>query len=221
MIDETLTDRDQEERLRQFLRDNWRWMAAGVVLGLAGLVGYNKFHDSRRQTLEAAAAQFAELQATVAKGDQDTAAQQLRTLTEQYGRSPYVSQAQLLLARAHVEKGEFDDAATLLQKVIDTTKDKELADLARLRLARVLLQQGKHDAALAALKLEEDSAFAPLAHEIRGDVHYALGKTAEARAEYAAALEGDSAAIDRPLVELKLQQVGGTPEDPVVSQVSP
>ncbi len=221
MIDETLTDRDQEERLRQFLRDNWRWMAAGIVLGIALLVGWREFQGRRIETREAAAAKFAELQATLAKGDHSTAAQQLQTLADQHGRSPYVDQAQLLIAKSHVEKGEFDAAATLLQKVTDNTKDEVLKDLARVRLARVHLQQGKHDAALALLNLQQDSAFAPLAHEIRGDVHYARGKTSEARTEYAAALEGDSAAIDRPVVELKLQQVGGKTDAAAVSQVSP
>jgi predicted negative regulator of RcsB-dependent stress response len=217
-MDETLTDRDQEERLRQFLRDNWRWMLAGVVLGVAGLVGWHQWQAHTLNKREDAAADYAELQKALEKGDHEQAVRLMQTLAEEHGRSPYPDQARLLLAKTHVENGRYADAAALLQAVAEKSKDKELAELARLRLARVLMQEGKHDEALAALnKLRKDSAYGALAHEIRGDVHYARGKTAEARAEYAAALEGDEAVIDRPFVELKLQQVGGKTEAPKVA----
>lgn len=208
-MDETLTDRDQEERLRIFMRDNWRWMLAGIVLGVAGLIGWNQWQGYQTSDSEAAATDYAQLQKVLLKGDHEQATRILKTLTDEHSRSPYPDHARLLLAKAHVDKGRYAEAAALLQTVADQSKDKELGELAQVRLARVLLQEGKQDEALAALKLPKDSAYTALAHEIRGDIHYARGKSTEARAEYAAALEGDEAVIDRPFVELKLQQVGG------------
>ncbi|HKQ84530.1 MAG TPA: tetratricopeptide repeat protein [Steroidobacteraceae bacterium] len=210
-MDETLTDRDQEERLRLFLRDNWRWMLAGIVLGVGLLIGWNQWQGYKTSDSEAAAADYVELQKVLAKGDHEQATRMLQTLAEEHGRSPYPDHARLLLAKTHIEKGRYADAVALLRTVAEQSKDKELAELASLRLARVLLQEGKPDEALNALKLPKDSAYEALAHDIRGDIHYARGKTTEARAEYAAALEGDEAVIDRTLVELKLQQVGGKP----------
>ena len=39
MVEDYLTDRDQEEALRNWWRENWRWILGGVVLGLALLGG--------------------------------------------------------------------------------------------------------------------------------------------------------------------------------------
>jgi predicted negative regulator of RcsB-dependent stress response len=78
-------------------------------------------------------------------------------------------------------------------------------------LGRVLIQQGKHDEAIALLNVEELGAFAAAAREIRGDANVAKGDQNAARAEYAAALAADDAQIDRNMLEMKLQEVGGSP----------
>lgn len=213
-MDETLTDRDQEERLFAFLRENWRWMLAGIVLGIAGLIGWNKWQEHTRHDHEAAAAEYTEVLKVLTNGDTVKAKTMVEDLAANHPNSPYADQGRLLLARVHVDRGRFDEAATLLRTVADKSKDQELVELAQIRLARVLLASGKHAEALAALQVAEASAYQPLAHEIRGDVHYAQGKMNEARAAYAAALEGDSAVIDRSFLELKLQQVGGKADAP-------
>ncbi len=219
-MDETLTDRDQEERLRNFFSENWRWMLAGIVLGVGGLVGWNRYEAHALRKHESAASEYANLLKTLAKGDDVQAKNIVDELAADHPNSAYADQARLLLAKMRVEKGRYDEAIALLQSVADKSRDPQLADLARTRLARVLQQAGKPAEALAALELEKDSAYEPLAHEIRGDIHYAQGKMTEARAEYAAALEGDSAVIDRPYIELKLQQVGGKADAPAPVEVA-
>jgi predicted negative regulator of RcsB-dependent stress response len=102
----------------------------------------------------------------------------------------------------------------LLRSVADETKHEELAWVARMRSARVLIQQGKHDDALQLLDVEKAGAFAAQIREIRGDAQVAKGNPTAARAEYAAALAEniDGAAdrmIDRNVLEMKLQDVGG------------
>jgi predicted negative regulator of RcsB-dependent stress response len=122
----------------------------------------------------------------------------------------------LLQAKQRVEAGEYDEAASQLRQVIDQAKDDELVQITRQRLARVLIQQGKHDEAIGLLDPNKAGAFAAQVREIRGDAFFAKGDQEAARAEYAAALapnaEGQSpdAQVDRSLLELKLQQVGGS-----------
>ena len=41
MVEDYLTDRDQEGALRTWWRENWKFILAGIVLGLGGLAGYN------------------------------------------------------------------------------------------------------------------------------------------------------------------------------------
>ncbi len=81
--------------------------------------------------------------------------------------------------------------------------------IAQLRLARLLIQQGKPDDAFKALESLTSGGFAAQAREIRGDALFAKGDAEGARAEYAAALASVDAQIDRTLIELKLQDVGG------------
>ena len=40
MVDEYLSEREQADQLRHWVRENWLWVVAGVALGLGGLYGY-------------------------------------------------------------------------------------------------------------------------------------------------------------------------------------
>lgn len=209
MAEEYLSDREQEEALRNWWRENWRWIFGGVALGLALLFGWKYFQTYREERAFSAAALYAQVEVAVNGNDADKAAQVLNSLTTDFDSSAYAQEARLLVAKSHVNQGKFDAAAPLLQAVMDKSKDEEMAQIARLRLARVLLQQGKHDEALKLLDTQTAGEFAAQQREIRGDAHVAKGDMEAARAEYAAALAGGDAQIDRPLVELKLQEVGG------------
>jgi predicted negative regulator of RcsB-dependent stress response len=214
MVDDYLSDREQEEALRNWWRENWRWILGGIVLGVALLFGWFRWQDYRVDRGVAAAQAYDELKTAVAAADTDKAAKELADLTGEHEKSPYAQQGRLLVAKLYVDSGKYDEALTLLRATAETTQDEELGYLAKLRAARVLIQQGKHDEAIASLKADELGAFAATAHEIRGDANVAKGDEAAARAEYAAALAGDDARIDRAIVELKLQEVGGSAPEP-------
>jgi len=210
MVDDYLSDREQEEALRAWWRDNWRWILGGVVLGIALLFGYFRWQEYRENRGVAASKEFAALSTAFEARNLEASQQALGDLVKDHNSSPYAQQGRLLVAKLNVDAGNYDDAVTLLREVIDNSKDDELASIAQLRLARVLIQQGKQDEALALLKVEDLGALAPTAREIRGDAYVAKGDANAARGEYAAALAGDDAQIDRTVLELKLQEVGGT-----------
>jgi predicted negative regulator of RcsB-dependent stress response len=213
MVEDYLSEREQAEALRNWWKENWRWLIGGVALGFALLGGWKYFESYRTQRAEAAAKSYAELETAVAANDATKIEQRLSELAKEYGSSPYVQQGRLLLARNRVEAGKLDEAIALLQAVVDTAKDEELGKVARVRIARVLLQQGKHDEALKLLDADKAGKFAPSVHEVRGDVLFAKGDAAGARTEYAAALAADrDVPLDRPALELKLAEAGGTPE---------
>lgn len=214
MVDEYLTDRDQEEALRNWWRENWSWILGGIVLGLALLGGWQYLKARKSDTAEQAAKLYADFRGALDSNELDAANRALATLAADYDKSPYTQQSRLLLAKKHVDGGKIDEALPLLQAVADTSVDDELSWVARLRVARLLVQQGKHDDALKLLDVEKAGAFAAQVREIRGDAQVAKGDRDAARAEYAAALadniEGQAdRTLDRSMLEMKLQDVGG------------
>src|SRR5690606_15082160 len=171
MVDDYLSDREQEEALRNWWRENWRWIIGGIVLGVALLAGWQWWRAHITQRAHDAGETFQEFQA--AGDDAQKAQAALAELIAEHPSSPYTLQARLLQAKSHVEAGQYDEAATQLRAVIDKADDEELAQVARIRLARVLIQQGKHDEAMKLLDAEEAGAFAARVREVRGDALFA------------------------------------------------
>jgi predicted negative regulator of RcsB-dependent stress response len=214
MVEDYLTDRDQEEALRNWWKENWRWILGGVLLGVALLGGwqYMKVHQARQS--DAAAKLYTDFRGALDRNEIDAASRSLATLSADHGKSPYTQQGRLLLAKKHVEADKLDEALPLLRAVADESKDDELAWVARMRVARLLIQQGKHDDALTLLDAEKAGAFAAQVREIRGDAQVAKGNPTGARAESAAALADNidgppDRSVDKTLLEMKLQDVGG------------
>lgn len=215
MVEDYLTDRDQEEALRNWWRENWSWILGGIVLGLALLGGWQYWRVHTADQATAAAKLYDDFRGALDRNELDVANRSLGTLAADHKKSPYTQLGRLLLAKKHVDDGKYDEAIPLLQSVASESKDGELAWVARLRVARLLIQQGKHDEALNLLDPEKAGAFEAQVREIRGDAQVAKGNPEAARAEYAAALAdniGEQAGrmmVDRTLLEMKLQDVGG------------
>jgi predicted negative regulator of RcsB-dependent stress response len=216
MVEDYLTDRDQEEALRNWWRENWKWILAGVALGLGLLAAYTYWQKYQTQQAGAAAKVYSDFQKALAGNDLEQAGRLLNDLAGDHTNSAYTQQGRLLLAKRDVDAGRFEEASKQLRQVVDTAKDEELASIARLRLARLMIQTGKHDEALKLLDIEKAGAFAAPMREIRGDALVAKGDAQGARAEYAAALaEEAKGQFDRATIELKLRDVGGeAPAEP-------
>jgi predicted negative regulator of RcsB-dependent stress response len=221
MAAEYLSDREQEEALLSWWRENWRWIVAGVVLGFAVLGGWQYWKHRVQVRAEAAAQTFNDLRAAIGSNDKAKMDSLLRTLADEYRDSPYADHGYLLSAQAKVSAGQFEQAATDLKAVVEDSKDALLAGVARLRMARVQLQLGHHDEALALLDHEtlRDPAFAAQAQEIRGDILLAKNDAAGAKSAYQAALDATKDDFaDNQLLRYKLQDIA---EPTAVTQVAP
>lgn len=206
-IDELLDEREQGERVKAWLRDNSLGLIGGLVLGGALIFGW-QYWKTRSQTL--AMEQHAAYQAAVLDitgGDLDRAAERIAGLPD----GAYGELAALQLAKAQVDAGDREAAIATLQSVERT--EPGLAAVVQQRLARLLIDAGRGEEALTLLADARDA----VALEARGDAHFALDQRDQARDDYTAALRHlDSAAPQRGLLELKLSEVGGTPDAPEV-----
>jgi predicted negative regulator of RcsB-dependent stress response len=207
-VDEYLSEAEQWERFKGWLRSYTPWIAGGVVVALGALAGWNWWQDRQARIGAEASARYEQMTDALQKNDPTRAKSIAASLEKDYPDSPYVDQAHLFEARLAVEANDLPKADALLRGIMDRTKDDQLALVARLRLARVQLAQNKPDEALATLSAKPAGAFESRFHEVRGDVLLAKGDKPGALKEYMAALVGtDARSVDSTTLQLKINDL--------------
>jgi predicted negative regulator of RcsB-dependent stress response len=216
MVDEYLSEREQADQLRHWLRENWIWLVAGVALGLGTLYG-TRWWDAHRTARSLEAEQrFSAMLDALTRNQRDEGVRLAGEITGEFADTPYADQANLVLARLDVESGDLKRAAERLAQVMDASRDPDLALVARLRLARVQLAQGQFDQALATLDGVKPPEVEARVAELRGDVLLARGERAAALAAYRraqAALQEGAASdglVDRELLGLKIDELAAS-----------
>jgi predicted negative regulator of RcsB-dependent stress response len=204
LVDELLSEQEQWEWVKAQVRENGPAVLLAIAVGLGAVFGYRAWVSHQDATRMAAGSQYMSMVHALEHGDRTGALSLLGDLEREHASSPYTDQAKLLAARVYVDDNQLDRAAGELQSVATQSKDKDLALIARLRLARVQIAQNKPDVAIANLAgVEDASAFAPRAHEIRGDAYYAKGDKPKALSEYQSAKHGGGD-TDTQLLDLKI-----------------
>jgi predicted negative regulator of RcsB-dependent stress response len=192
-MDDYLSEKEQWEALKRWIRENGLWMVAGVVVGAAAIGGWQWRGAHIDKVNAEASAKYQQLVSALGRNEVGGAMAILGELERDYSSTPYVDQGKLAAARVYVETNQLDRAVQELQAVSQHSNDKQLATVARMRLARVQIAQQKPDDALATLNGVDPGAFAPRLHEIRGDALLAKGDKAGALAEYRVARSMDTA----------------------------
>ena len=204
-MDEFMSESEQWEFVKRWLRENAIWIVGGVVLGVLALAGWRIWKERVERLANEASGRYEQALDAFGRNDRTRGLALVDELRRDHGTSPYADQADLLAARVEIDAREFDKAAGRLKRVMDGSGDAELTVVARGRLARVYLEQGKPDEALALVKAGEGGAFGPRFEEIRGDALLAKGDKGAALTAYRAAREGaGTGVIDPGLLELKI-----------------
>jgi len=206
-------DLEEQEQLEQ-LKAWWkRWgnlVSYGVIALLLGVVAFQYWQRTTANQEIEAASHFDTMQQALQSGDKKTFRATGTALIEKYASSPYAARAAMLMAGANVEDKDSKSAKAQLEWVVEHSKEAALKDAARLRLAGLLLDEKQYEAALKQLDAKHTDAFAPRFDDLKGDLYLAQGKTAEARAAYAAALAALKETNPlRAVVEMKLDSLGG------------
>jgi predicted negative regulator of RcsB-dependent stress response len=204
-VEDYLSEKEQWEAIKTWVRENGLWILAGIAVGAAVLGGWNSYQRHVDDVALQASTRYGQMIEAFGRGDRTRALVLLGEMERDYSSSAYLDQARLNAARAYVDSGDLDKAAKELRSVTEHAKDNNLALLARTRLARVQVAQQKPDDALATLNGAQAGAFAPLYHEVRGDAYYAKGDKAAALKEYRTAKAGDLTGVtDSELLDLKI-----------------
>lgn len=184
-MSEYQTDEEKVEAIRKWWRENGTAVVAGLVLGLAGLIGWQYWGEHRDTRAEQASDLHIALTDAVRTGRLGEASQITDQLYRDYLSTPYPDLAALTLAGAWVGVGDLAAAEPLLRDLVKNARQEPLRRTAALRLARVLHAQGRNDEAMGALDATAfPAAWTALVEELRGDIHRAGGETEQARAAY-------------------------------------
>jgi len=219
-VSEYLSDKEQWEQIRAWIRDNALSVVVAAALVVAGFQGWRWWQGHLDARGMQASAAFTRMIDALEKSDRTQAFTRLGELEREFPGSPYADQGKMLAARIYVESNELDKAAHELETVATGSKDHELALVARLRLARVELAQGKPDEALTTLNAAQPGAFAPRYAEVRGDIFFAKGDKAGALKEYRSALgaaQGDTALLSLKIADLAGDAPAAAPAPPTTT----
>jgi len=201
-------DEDQAQRVKQWWKDNWMALAAGLVLGLGAIIGWDQYKAHKADRSVEAARLFEDLKTALLSDKAEEANAIADKLKTDYSATPYAAQGLLRIAQHAVEKGRFDEALSPLAWVAQNAEDAVLKPLATLRQARVLSQQGKFDEAIKLLDGATEDSYKALAEELRGDILLAQGNRKGARESFEKALaSSDAAAANRETLQRKIDDL--------------
>jgi predicted negative regulator of RcsB-dependent stress response len=207
-VDEYLSESEQWERLKAWLRTNGAWILAGIAVALIGIFAWDWWKERQDGIALDASARYQQITEALSKNEIARAKSLSTELERDFPDSPYVDQAHLFNARIAVEAGDLSQADTLLRGVMERSKDDQLKLVARLRLARVQLAQNKPDDALATLNGAPAGAFEARFQEARGDILFTKGDKAGALKAYEAAQAGTATrSVDAQSLQLKINDL--------------
>lgn len=130
------SEQEQVEALKAWWDKNGRDALIGLVVVLAGVLGYQQWDAHQKGMAEAASTHYQKMLDMMA-GDRTAATEAGRALIANYPDSIYAVLSSMALAKMAVEDKDLDAAAAHLRSAMDKSDQPELAGLARLRLARV------------------------------------------------------------------------------------
>ena len=204
-MDINQTEEQQVEAIKKFWADNGNAIISGLLIGLAGFVGFNTYKENKlEQELQASESYLTMLEA-VEKRDPTLEATANAFIADNKGSS-YAFFTSLVLAKNASEESKWDEAETHLKQAIASSVDDRIKAIATLRLARVQLQLEKYEQALSLLSEELPQAYSAIADEVKGDVYLKQGKNELARSAYQAAIDGLGEGVNSAL-QMKLDDL--------------
>lgn len=184
-----LSDEEKAERIKQWWADNGLAIAAGLVLGIGGLFGWNWWSDREETRAQAASEMYQALQVAGQTGQTERAAELADAVIEQGRGTPYRALAWIYRADAAIAQDDIEGAIDSLQAARDAAPDRGYRDVFTLRLARKMILAERLDDAEATLADVRSDAFTGLKRELEGDLARARGDRDRAREHYRAALD--------------------------------
>lgn len=183
-----LTPEEQDERARQWLRDNGLAVAVGIGLGLAGIFGYNQYQAHQQTQAEQASSLYSEVIELANDSALTEATEQIDQLKSDYSATPYASKVALLKAKQLADTDQ-QAAVDELQWVIENSREPGVQHVARIRQAKLKLAMNDIEAARRLANYVPAQGFESYYQELLGDIEVKSNNSELARTHYDKAIE--------------------------------
>lgn len=205
-MDDYATDEQRVEALSDWWRQNATSVLAGVVLALAGILGWQWWQQRQAGSAEQASVLYDGVLAALAKKDAEQVRTRAQALVTARPDSAYAALAALAMARSAFDGGDLPAALASLDWVVQHAPAPELVEIAQLRAARLLIGEKRYDEAAQRLDKVNGAGQVPEREELRGDLAWARGDHRTARSAWQAALAA-TGPEGSALIQLKLDNL--------------
>lgn len=198
-------ENEQVDALRQFFANNGKFLAVGVIIGIAALGGWRFWSSHQEGTDKAASAEYQQLTSAM-QADKPDSLEAVATFASK-NNNTYGALASLDLAKQYVETNQLDKAIALLQSGLKDTKDANLQAVINLRLARIQLQQSQADAALSTLNNVKGDGWTAIVADIRGEALLSKGDKQGARDAWSKGAESQASPALKQMLQMKMNNL--------------
>lgn len=203
-----LTDEEQMEQVKGFVKQYGPSIVLGIVLALGGSYGWRTWQTKQLRQLQTASSAYEQMLGSFAADDNKSARAQAQFIVENYRRTPYATLAAFRAARDEVENKEYKLADEQLQWIIDHSKRKVFTDIATLRRAQVLLAEKKYNDAIESATQVSEAGYRSAQQIIVAHAYIGLKQKEKAKAAYADALAHlPERAMIKPMIGLQLDDL--------------
>ena len=147
-MEDNLTDQQQGEIVKKWLRDNGMSILLSIALGISGYFGLQFYQKDKLRGYENASRLYAEIEFSLKQQRISQAQNLLQEMDNNFSDSPYQYQSHLALAKLHMDTLDYNSAIIQLEFVMDNASDESFKHIARLRIARIMVEQNQLDQAL-------------------------------------------------------------------------
>ena len=205
MAFEEYDDFEQEQIVKDWIKNNWFTITLGIVLGLGGVFGLNFYKSSQQEARYKIANQYKSFIDVMELSEFDEAKTLLTEFEAESGSNFYTIEAHLLLAKQFIKNNDLEKAADELNSVIAAKPDQLMTEFVKLRLARINNALAKHDDALALTNSISIESLKSIAKEIEGDALIAKGEYDKAIAAFEESIENGEGYSGKSNIEMKIE----------------
>ncbi len=199
------TEEQQVEAIKSFWSKNGNSMIAGLVIGLAGFVGYNYYQEQQlAEQQQTADSYIANME--LADKNPEEFIQKAQAFISEHKDSSYASLTALAMAKSVLSHKGYSQAAKFLQTAIENAPNTGIQAIATIRLARLQTQLKQYDDALANLAKPMPKSFTASIEENKGDIYVLQSKNDLARAAYQAAIDNNGLKAS-PALQMKIDNL--------------